>query len=230
MKGILYFTYVISNLVSGALAFFLLFNVLVALENSGGGPIALIPAPLDRTLPFLIILILGITLLTIRTFKRTQNKRLLKAGLVALTSSFVLSLIFSIYSADIMRDLKSLMTLSYQNPPSYQSQELVRGGLRQIIEDNELPYVIDFQDSEDQTLDEVVRHVVILVKEVENSNIAISEVETVLESVSVLPKEEMKLLFFNLDKEERVTVMISKDRDISCSPSDYCFRYSNVLR
>lgn len=104
---------------------------------------------------------------------------LLKAGLVALTSSFVLSLIFSIYSADITRDLKSLMTHSYQNPPSYQSQELVREGLHQIIKDNELPYVIDFQDSEDRTLEEVV----VLVKEVENSNIAISEVETVLESV-----------------------------------------------
>lgn len=228
MKGLLYFAYVVSNLITGALAFFLLFNVLVALtlEKSNGGFRGFIPAPLDRTLPSLIILILVITLLTIRIFKRTHNKRLLKDGLIALTGSFILSFILSVYSADILRDMESLKT---PKPPSSPSQELVRGGLRQIMEDNHLPYSIDYQDSENRTL-EGGRHVVILIKELENTNIAISEVEAVLGSVSVLPKEEIKLLFYNFDKEERVTIMISKDRDISCSPSDYCFRYSNVLK
>lgn len=226
MRGLLYFAYVVSNLITGALVFFLLFNVLVALEQRSGGFKVLIPAPLDRTLPLLIILIVAITLLTIRTFKRTQNKRLLKDGLIALIGSFILSFILSMYSADILRDIESLRT---SKAPSSPSQELVRGGLRQIMEDNNLPYSIDYQDSKNRTL-EGGRHVVILIKELEKADIAISEVEAVLGSVSILPKEEIKLLFYNFDKEEIVTIMISKDRDISCSPSDYCFKYSNVLK
>ncbi|MNC30983.1 hypothetical protein D3C75_792860 [compost metagenome] len=108
--------------------------------------------------------------------------------------------------------------------PSHKSQELVREEVRRIIEDNDLPYIIDSKESEEQTKEEVTRHVVLLKKEVKGI-VEPMEVELVLKSVSSLPNVNLRLVFYDMNKQEPVIVLINIEKEIACSPKEYCNNY-----
>ncbi|MNW48079.1 hypothetical protein D3C74_254280 [compost metagenome] len=149
-------------------------------------------------------------------YRKTRNKRLIGVPLLAFMSSLFLSPIYSIYSVDIKHYFESFKV------PSHKSQELVREEVRRIIEDNDLPYVIDSKESEEWTKNEPKRYVILLKKEVQG-NIEPIEVELVLKFISSLPNVEIKLVFYDLNKKENVSIIINKDKEIiSCSPKEYC--------
>lgn len=111
-------------------------------------------------------------------------------ALLACMSSFLLSPIYCIYSGDIHHFIRSFKV------PSHRSQELVREEVRRIIEDNNLPYVIDSKESEERTKIAVTRHMVQLKKEVQGI-VEPMEVGLVLKSVSSFP-------------------------NVACDPKEYC--------
>ncbi|MNW57604.1 hypothetical protein D3C74_354220 [compost metagenome] len=208
--------FIFISFLSGILGFCLFFNVLAGIDNRGSGFSVYKPTPLGSTLFYLIILIFGFSLLSIKIYKKTRNRRLIEIALLACLSSFFLTPIYSIYSVDIHNFIRSFKV------PSHQSQELVREGVRQIIESNDLPYVIDSKESEERTKEEPQRYVVLLKKEVQG-RIEPMEVELVLKSISSLPNVELKLVFHNLNEKENVSIILNKDKEIkSCSPKEYC--------
>lgn len=215
MKKVLYAAYIFISILLGGLGFYLFFVMADSLGNNDG-LITLIPPPWESTLLFSIIFVLGISLLPSIIYNKTWNKRLIVVALLVSLSSFILTALYSIYSVDIKHSIESTKA------PSHESQALIRGEVQRIIEGKNLPYIIDSKGSEEWTQDEPKRYVVLLRKVVQGS-IEPMEVELVLKSLSSIPNVELKLVFYDLNKKENVSIIISKEKEIkSCNPIEYC--------
>lgn len=185
----------------------LLLSILAGLEDPDF--IVWNPGPRGVLIFYLSIIIVGYSAL-IFILHKINNQMLVATAVCTFVLSILITPLFIRYSVDIS---------NYFKTPSHKTQTAIREEIQRIIEENDLPYIIDSKESEKQTKYEANRTVIILIKEIEG-RIQQKEVGLVLMD---RPSAELSLLFFDKDLLESVSVDINKDKSIvHCNPIEFC--------
>ncbi|OAB24962.1 hypothetical protein PMSD_28165 [Paenibacillus macquariensis subsp. defensor] len=158
---------------------------------------------------YLSIIIIGYSVLMFILNKK-NNQRLVMIALYTFLLSLVLTPLYIIYSVDVS---------NYFKTPSHKTQTAIRKEIQRIIEENDLPYIIDSKESESRTKYEVIRTVILLKKETEGK-IQQNEVGLVLRNRL---NAELSLVFYDKNQQEYVSVVLNKDkRIVDCNPMEFC--------
>lgn len=144
-------------------------------------------------------------------YRNKKNSELVMIAFFTFIISIIVTPVIIIYSADISR--------FFRTPPSHKTQMSLQKEIQKIIQENDLPYILDSKESEKQTKKEYTRTVILLRKKT-GDKIQQKEVDLVLKNS---PSSELRLTFYDKKKKENVTVVLNKDRSIVyCDPIEFC--------
>lgn len=103
--------------------------------------------------------------------------------------------------------------------PSHRTQMSIQREIQKIIQENDLPYTLDSKESEKQTKHEVIR-TVILLRKITGDAIQEKEVDLLIKNS---PSTNLRLVLYERNQQEHVTVVLNKDRSIYyCEPIEFC--------
>lgn len=189
----------------GVFSYFLLI-LLLSMED--GGFRVFIGPPKSETLLKLVLIVLPFVVAVYVLNKKKQHviKKTIIASFVA---SFVMSFILIPYQSAILDFFKT---------PSKHVQSEIQSQVQHIIDEQQLPYVIDQKESESWTDDEVIRTVVYL-RKIKAGDIEKNEVKPF---VNTTFETDVKLVFNDQLLVSYVTVFIDKGKEVDCTNDSYC--------
>ncbi|QKS58644.1 hypothetical protein HUB98_22050 [Paenibacillus barcinonensis] len=189
----------------GLFAYFLL---ILILSVDGGGFRIFIGPPKSQTLLILALILLPFVIAVYILNKKKQNA-IKKTIIASFVASFVMSFILIPYQSAILDFFKT---------PSKHVQSEIRSQVQQVIDRNQLPFVIDQKESESWTDDEVVRTVVYL-RKIQEGDIEKNEVRAFIGTAF---ETDVKLVFNDQLVVNYVTVIIDKGKEVDCTNESYC--------
>ncbi|OAB42659.1 hypothetical protein [Paenibacillus glacialis] len=199
----------ISSSVLGVVSYFLILNIIFTIGDRESVFTQRNPIVTVTSILLLLIIIVSYIVLFIRPSKRGNEKFII----INIVVYF-----FFLISTPYFQTLKLEISHYLKTPSSQAQQDIIKSfGLE--LKKNQLPYEIDSKLSEKRTHEEIIRHVVILNKNVEGK-IKKSEIDAIL---SKTPNINLKLRIYDKNKQEYVSIIIDEYRNIIyCNPVDFC--------
>lgn len=181
-------------------------NILI----SFGEPKYYNPGPRGIQIFLLSMIIIGYSILLFLLYRNKKNSELAMIALLTFILSIIVTPVIIVYSSDIH---------DFFMTPSHRTQMSIQREIRKIIQENDLPYTLDSKESEKETKYEVIRTVIILQKTT-GDRIQEKEVDLLIKNS---PSTNLRLIFYERNQQENVSVVLSKDRSIvDCDPIDFC--------
>ncbi|MBP1904776.1 hypothetical protein J2Z32_001400 [Paenibacillus turicensis] len=108
--------------------------------------------------------------------------------------------------------------INFFRTPSHHTQLELKNEIQKIISRNDLPYRIDSKESEERTKYEVIRTVILMVRE-QDGQIKKNEVKTLANEVKI---PNIRLVLFDKSFKDSIDIIVDEDRSIRCDPSEFC--------
>ncbi|MGG4394348.1 hypothetical protein ABEX25_08610 [Paenibacillus thiaminolyticus] len=169
------------------------------------------PGPRGKQIFLLSMIIIAYSILLFLVYRNKKNSEIAMIALFTFIISIIVTPVIIIYSADISR--------FFRTPPSHKTQMSIQKEIQKIIQENDLPYILDSKESEKQTKNEYTRTVILLRKKT-GDKIQQKEVDLVVKNS---PSSKLRLTFYDKNQQEDVTVILGKDGGIYyCDPIEFC--------
>lgn len=164
--------------------------------------------PKSETLLKLVLIVLPLVV-AVYVFNKKKQHVIKKTIIASFVASFVMSFILIPYQSAI---------LDFFRTPSKHVQSEIQSQVQHIIDEQQLPYVIDQKESESWTDNEVIRTVVYL-RKIKAGDIEKNEVKPF---VNTTFEADVKLVFNDQLLVSYVTVFIDKGKEVDCTNDSYC--------
>ncbi|MDG0871978.1 hypothetical protein L5D93_05410 [Paenibacillus thiaminolyticus] len=157
----------------------------------------------------LSIIIIAYSILLFVLYRKI-NSELAMTALFTFIIAIIVTPVIIVYSSDIH---------DFFMTPSHRTQMSIQREIQKIIQENDLPYTLDSKESEKQTKHEVIR-TVILLRKITGDAIQEKEVDLLIKNS---PSTNLRLVLYERNQQEHVTVVLNKDRSIYyCEPIEFC--------
>lgn len=182
--------------------------ILLLMLSGDDGLIIFDVPPASHTLLYLVL-----TLLPFVVAVYVLNKKE-KSGIIG---TIIVSFIASVVMYFIVVPNQSAI-LDFFRTPSKHVQSEIQSQVQHIIDEQQLPFVIDQKESESWTDDEVIRTVVYM-RKIQEGDIEKNEVKPF---VNTTFETDVKLTFWGRSEDNYVTVVIDRGKEIDCTNESYC--------
>ncbi|WII38708.1 hypothetical protein [Paenibacillus thiaminolyticus] len=168
------------------------------------------PGPRGKQILLLSMIIIAYSILLFLVYRNKKNSETAMIALFTFIISIIVTPVIIVYSVDIH---------DFFMTPSHRTQMSIQGEIQKIIQENNLPYTLDSKESEKQTKHEVIR-TVILLRKITGDAIQEKEVDLLIKNS---PSTNLRLVLYERNQQEHVTVVLNKDRSIYyCEPIEFC--------
>ncbi|MCM3134113.1 hypothetical protein M3629_15075 [Paenibacillus polysaccharolyticus] len=182
--------------------------ILLLMLSGDDGLIIFDVPPASHTLLYLVL-----TLLPFVVAVYVLNKKE-KSGIIG---TIIVSFIASVVMYFIVVPNQSAI-LDFFRTPSKHVQSEIQSQVQEVIDRNQLPFVIDQKVSERQTQDEAIRTVVYMNTKTEG-DLQKNEIKPL---VSMSFETDVRLVIIDKANVNHVSIVIDKGKEVSCSDESYC--------
>lgn len=164
--------------------------------------------PASHTLLYLVLTLLPFVV-AVYVLNKKEQHAIKKTIIASFVASFVMSFILIPYQSAIF---------DFFRTPSKHVQSEIQSQVQQVIDRNQLPFVIDQKVSERQTQDEAIRTVVYMNTTTEG-DLQKNEIKPL---VSMSFETDVRLVIIDKANVNHVSIVIDKGKEVSCSDEYFC--------
>lgn len=190
----------------GGVFAYLLLILLLSIDD--GGFRIFIGPPKSETLLKLALILLPFVV-AVYVLNKKQQHAIKKTIIASFVASFVMSFILIPNQVAI---------LDFFRTPSKHVQSEIRSQVQQVIDRNQLPFVIDQKVSERQTKDEAIRTVVYM-NAITEGDLQKNEIRPL---VSMSFETDVRIVIINKADVNHVSIVIDKGKEVTCSDEFFC--------
>lgn len=187
---------------------FFAYLILLLMLSGDGGLIIFDVPPASQTLLYLVLTLLPFVI-SVYILKKKEQRLIKTTILVSFIASFMMSFILIPNQSAI---------LDYFRTPSKHVQMEIRGQVQQVIDRNQLPFVIDQKVSERRTKDEAIRTVVYM-NMTQDGELHKKEVKPF---VSITFETDVRIIIKDKADVNHVSIVFDRDKKVICSNESYC--------